>query len=104
MVITEGAVLGEKKSQCYGKQRRGGSARRQERTKMPASQGIFFCDSFSISVMSVKVMPSVYGKMELFFCSTQRPKIIILMFTLVLLLINRAISELPDVLLCEMAD
>lgn len=71
---------------------------------MLAIQGIFFCDSFSSSVMSVKVVPSVNGKMELLFCSTQRPKIIILMFTLALLLINRAVAELPDVLLCEMAD
>lgn len=49
-------------------------------------------------------MPSVKGKMELFFCSTQRPIITILMLTLALLLMNRAVAELPDVLLCEMAD
>lgn len=71
---------------------------------MLAIQGIFFCDSFSSSVMSVKVVPSVNGKRELLFFSTQRPKIIILMLTLALLLINRAVAELPDVLLCEMAD
>lgn len=32
--------------------------------------------------MSVKVVPSVKGKMELFFCSTQRLIITILMLTL----------------------
>lgn len=64
---------------------------------MLAVRGIFFCVSFS---SSVKVVPSVKGKTKLFFCSTQRPIITILMLTLVLLLINRAVAELPDVLLC----
>lgn len=49
---------------------------------MLAVRGIFFCNSFSSSVMSVKVVPSVKGKMELFFCSTQRLIITILMLTL----------------------
>lgn len=42
--ITEGAVPDGKKCQCYGKQRKGSSVRRQERTKMLAVMGIFFCD------------------------------------------------------------
>lgn len=65
---------------------------------MLAVRGIFFCVSFPISV---KVVPSVKGKMEWFFCSTQRPIITILILILVLLLINRAVAELPDVLLCD---
>lgn len=54
--------------------------------------------------MSVKVVPSVKGKRELYFFSTQRPIITILILILALLLINRAVAELPDLLLCEMAN
>lgn len=71
---------------------------------MLAVTGIFFCDSFPSSVMSVKVMPSVKGKRELFFFSTRRPIITILILTLALPLINRAVAELPGLLLCEMAN
>lgn len=51
----------------------------------------------------MKVGPSVKGKMELFFFSSWRPIITILILILALLLINRAIAELPDRLLCEMS-
>lgn len=54
--------------------------------------------------MSVKVVPTVKGKRELYFFSTQRPIITILILILALLLINRAVAELPDLLLCEMAN
>lgn len=51
----------------------------------------------------MKVGPIVKGKMELFFFSSQRPIITILILILALFLINKAIAEWPDLLLCEMA-
>lgn len=104
MVITEGAVPGGKKMPVLWETEKGRQCKEAGKDKDAGCQGIFFCDSFCSSVMSVKVVPSVNGKMDLFLCSTQRPIIIILIFTLALLLINRAIAELPGVLLCEMAD
>lgn len=50
----------------------------------------------------MKVEPSVKRKMELFFFSSWRPITTILILTLALLLINRVIAELPDLLLREM--
>lgn len=50
----------------------------------------------------MKVGPSVKGKMKLFFFSSQRPIITILILVLALFLISRAIAELPGLLLCEM--